>query len=161
MSLPFETRLLLAALAHGGGRRYDRRITGDFETDCSRMLYGTLCGLYGGRVEAEKAALHIEGRPIQPWSPVEATVRLGFGSAVAAPMPGRWHVVQGWRAGGEVDVPWSGGHSFLWRHPASGGPGVQVQANEGVGAFVEAAQTWEQQTAAYKAGVRLAVLDGA
>jgi hypothetical protein len=156
LTLPWEARIPVAALRHGGGRFYRAGQSDEATTDCSRLVYAVLVELYGERVEAERAALMLwQGQP--PWSPVEAVEKLGIATPTDQPWPGQWHLVQGWQS----LEPLRGGHSFYWYEPPiplAGVHGVQVQANLGVGAFVEADQSWEQQVARYHAGVRLAVL---
>ena len=156
LALPWDARVLAAALQHGGGRLYVAGKTDERTTDCSRLAYATLLKLYGSRVESERAALMLwKGQG--PWSPPEAVQRLGLGKLVVVPQPGCWHLVQGWVS----TTPLSGGHAFLWYQPMAplaAGTGVQVQGNAGVGSFVEDGQTFAEQIARYKGGVRIAVL---
>jgi len=155
-ALPWDARVIAAALQHGGGRLYVGGKTDDRTTDCVRLTYAVLLALYGARVEAERAALMLYD-PSRPWSPPEAVHRLGIGKLVDAVQPGCWHLVQGW-----VSLsPLSDGHGFLWYEPMSplaAGTGVQVQANSAPGSFVEDGQTFVEQVARYTAGVRIAVL---
>lgn len=156
-SLPWEARLPVAALAHGGGRVYRKGQTDDGTTDCSREVFATLAALYGyNLVKPERPALMLWDAQ-WPWSPPEACERLGIGTLVPAPHPGQWHLVQGWVS----TTPLAGGHSFFfWQPPApfASGTGVVVQANKGVGAFVETDKTFAMRVARYTEGNRIAVL---
>lgn len=161
LALPFEARLVAAALAHGGGRVYDsgRPASDRRTTDCSRLGWSVVADLYdwtpAEELQRGTADWHryriFTIQTDEQWGPIVATVAAGVAREVDSPVPGCWHIVQGWGPG----------HTFFWYEPASvlGAIGVQVQANRGVGAFVEADKTWAEQAASYSAGVRLAVLE--
>ena len=154
-NVPWVARIPIAALMHGGGRTYERSQTDSETTDCSRLVYAVLVMLYGlAVIKPLQAAIKLyAGEDL--WAPVLAMVRLGAGQLVSSPVPGRWHLVQGWR------TPWKSGHTFFWYEPLSplGGPGIQVQANEGIGAFVELDESFSEQLSRYTYGVRIIALD--
>lgn len=149
-----------AALRELGGRSYGR--SGDSTTDCSRFVGAVLLDVFGGVVREHWADLMIMDGS-RPWSDVDAIEAMGIG-CVGELVPGRWHVVQGWRRlTRQGHVPEGGGingHVWLWYEPAT--PEV------GNAEIVQATPTkppwcgprdWALQIAPFKAGVRIAVLD--
>lgn len=59
--------------------------------------------------------------PARPWSPMDAALAAPGGEVVDAPVPGRWHLVQGWRRltiDGRVPPlepqPRRNGHAWFW-----------------------------------------------
>lgn len=96
-----------------------------------------------------------------PWSPPRAAVLAGVGVPVDVPTVGRWHLVQGWRRGPDVDEDGkldvgASGHTFLWR-ASSPTHGLQADSVASRGPAITA-RTWAAVLAEFRVGVRLAVL---
>ena len=153
-------RLLAAAVEALGGKMYGH--TGSATTDCSRAVEAILAGIYGSRVTAEHKALMIFD-PSQPFSPVEACERLGIGREVETPIPGCWHVVQGWRVldsrGWVPDPsPSPNGHAFLFYQLPAPMAGSSILINANVTRPWLRRVTWGEACGPYRAGVRLCAL---
>ena len=111
--MPTERDLLIACLAELGGYTYDSAAYPKPGTkDCTRFTYGVLRSLWP-ILESYKGPLHITD-PEHPFSNVEALESAGLALVSEAPVPGRWHLVQGWQR----LAPLSNGHAFLWYEPA-------------------------------------------
>lgn len=146
-------RITRAHEAHTVGRLYGQ---GDGRTDCVTTVLAVLTEVYGPRVEAERPALMIWDAG-SPWSNIDACVRMGIGveCVEGRPLPGRWHVVQGWER-----LPGEGvtgkGHSWLWYEPSRPGPGLCLEAN--VARPWAYSRTWGERIGRYVAGVRAVAL---
>lgn len=163
MTAAFDFAVLEAWGAAVGGRTYGH--SGEATTDCCRMVEAVLMDLYGrDLVWGEHAALMVMD-PAQPFSPVDACVRLGIGARVTLPTPGRWHVCQGWRYlddRGWVVQRSPNGHTWIWYEP----PMVMAPGADSLGLKVEAnvrrpwktRAAWGEVSAPYKAGVELCAL---
>lgn len=159
-----SAHVLAAAVGALGGRVYGH--TGDGSTDCSRAAFAILGSLYPRLDwESERPALMIFDAS-QPFSPIDAVVRLGAAKRVTDPEPSSWSLVQGWR---KLDPltgwvpnpsPSPNGHVFLWWEP----PAVAVDLR---GVVVEANTRrpwlrlldWSEQVKPYRAGVEIAKLN--
>jgi len=156
----WSEQVLAASVACLGGRTYGGR--GEATTDCCRFVEQLLIALYGDHIVAEHEALMVLDHS-EPYSPVDAVVRLGLGRVVDSPRFGSWHVVQAWRqltASGGVPAGVSpNGHTFLYYEPAGAvlGSGVVVEAN--VRRPFLYPSTWGDQIAPYLAGVKIAALE--
>ena len=97
-----------------------------------------------------------------PWSPVEAVQAVGLGEQVAAPIVGRWHLVQGWRTAGDPErvargeTPQGTGHTFLWR-ASSAEWGRQCDSADPRGPD-NSSRRWADVVAEFRGGLAIAVL---
>lgn len=154
--------ILSEAVCVLGGRIYGS--VGKDRTDCVRLTADVLSEVYGEPVRRERPALLIHAGQ-GPWSPVEGIVRAGAGVEVSAPLPGRWHLCQGWRRlTDDGGVPKSdgryNGHGWLWYEPETptGALPLIVQATTAPAPWCHRT-TWDKQVNKFPAGVRLAVLN--
>jgi hypothetical protein len=83
-------------------------------TDCCTFVAGVLSRACPGRwpADAWAQAMILDAR--RPWSTVECPVSAGVAREVGEPIPGHWHVVQGWSGLrlGQV-VAGATGHTWL------------------------------------------------
>lgn len=131
-------------------------------TNCSVAVAEILAAVYGERVRDEWEALMV-GDPSQPFSPIDAVVRLGIGERTDSPRPGCWSVVQGWRkldSNGWVPnpSPVPNGHVLLWYEPPSVDLGAGILVNANTSRPWGKRLTWGEVRGMYPAGVELAAL---
>lgn len=95
------------------------------------------------------------------WGPTQAAIESDIAVAlVGEPLPGRWHLCQGWRslrADGRADPRHDQGHTWLW-YAASDDIGVVLDSARDRGARVEGWQSWARRLDTYAAGIRVALL---
>lgn len=159
--MDFDALLLKASARELGGKVYGH--TGATTTNCCRAVELILVELYGDAVRSSEHPALMVMDPSQPFSPVDACVRLGIGERVDEPLAGRWHVVQGWRTLNEYGhvpnpSPSPNGHTFLFyrcRPPEVGGD-ILVNANTSRPWVRDI--NWGDAKAPYHAGVELCVL---
>lgn len=117
--MPTERDLLFACLEHSGGHVYDRSPPyEDNSQDCVRFTFAVLTDLWP-KLTQYHAELHLTDAA-KPFSPVEAVEAAGLGIVSEEPIPGRWHLAQGWQS----LEPLNRGHAWLWWEPP-----VPVAAN--------------------------------
>lgn len=110
--MPTERDFLMACLAELGGYTYDANAWPKPGTkDCTRFTYAVLVRLWP-TLERFKGPLHITD-PAEPFSNVQALEAAGIGAVSSQPIPGRWHLVQGWQS----VTPLRKGHAFFWYEP--------------------------------------------
>jgi hypothetical protein len=144
--MPTERDLLLTCLEHSGGILYDRTVPYDAGSyDCVRLTYAVLSSLWPVLLDYH-ADIHLLDAA-RPFSPVEAIEAAGIGLVSSDPIPGRWHLAQGWVS---LD-PLKDGHAWIWYHPP-----VPVAAKPFIIQATSARPPWnerrtlEQQTARFK-----------
>ena len=85
-------------------------------TNCSTMTVSLLTSVYPNAPWSQEdygdLQVYADRLPGQPGSPIDAVERAGVGERVDALVPGRWHLVQGWRTF-EPSIPRYSGHAFL------------------------------------------------
>jgi hypothetical protein len=85
-------------------------------TNCSTMTASILTSVYPSAPWSvqDYGDLQVFGDrlPAHPDSPIRAVERVGVGQRVGLLMPGRWHLVQGWRRF-DPNKPSYSGHAFL------------------------------------------------
>jgi hypothetical protein len=135
---PTTPDFLATCLVNLAGRTYGPAKTA---TDCVRATLAILEAAHGPLSATERKDILIShGDRTRPWSPIEAVAaKLGgaSGARPELPMPGRWHLFQGWRVldGGtripDVAILGPNGHAgFFWYEGATGAVFV-VNANVG------------------------------
>lgn len=148
------TELEAAHREHTDGRTYGHDVAAG-QTDCVITVEAMLAAVYGPEVYDHRADLRVwDAR--RPWSAVDACSAFG-GVPVADPVPGCWHVVQGWRRlprGAEA----GSGHVLMYYHPPDGGVGRVLEAN--LTRPWDRRVTWGEVRGRYPAGVRLAWMRG-
>ena len=160
MSDPIER----AALHELGGKRYGP--TGKDTTNCVRLVAAVLVAIYGDIVLRFWRALMIAD-PTKPWSNIKAVEEMGIGRVVEQLVPGRWHVIQGWRLltpDGKVPLGslaiHPNGHAWLWYEPET--PLEEsaqiIQATTSPPPWCGPAE-WAKQVRPFTSGVRIAVLN--
>lgn len=137
---------------------------GDFSTiNCSVLTARVLEAVHGTLTQDEWMDI-VVGDAARPWSPIELA-RSRFGSEVTAPVPARWHLLQGWRTiptSGHAMLAWCAG-SYLNVLEAQKGYGVRWRgasssAKDPLNLATAHQVSWVTLLADYPAGVRLAVL---
>jgi len=85
-------------------------------TNCSTMTVSLLTSVYPNAPWSQEdygdLQVYADRLPGQPGSPIDAVERAGVGERVDVLVPGRWHLVQGWRTF-DPSVPRYSGHAFL------------------------------------------------
>ena len=147
--------ILASSACELGGRIYGH--VGKDRTDCSRFVFAVLRDVYGAAsIDPLRPHLLIhEGHGM--FAPIQGIVAAGLGDEVVEPLPGRWHLCQGWRRGlGSADPS---GHAWLWYETPTptGLDGLILQATTSAPPWCKRL-TWTDQAAPFKAGVRLAAL---
>jgi hypothetical protein len=85
-------------------------------TNCSTMTVSVLTSVYPDAPWSQEdygdLQVYADRLPGRPDSPIDAVERAGVGTRVDALVPGRWHLVQGWRTF-DPSIPRYSGHAFL------------------------------------------------
>lgn len=136
---------------------------------CSVLTAEVLGAVYGVSGRAWDADVRIYDAS-RPWSPIEAAVRDLGADAVDAPVPGRWHLCQGWIALPDRPSPAELGHAWLW-WALTPTRGLALESSERRGLRWDRAplldepttdcgpgESWASRCDRYPAGVRLACL---
>jgi hypothetical protein len=151
--MDFDQRLLMAALRHLSGVRYDAKPQPALHTmDCTRATFAILRDVYGPIIDSISPALHIRNAA-EPYSNVHALAELGLGKLTKHPLPG-YSLCQGWRSLN----PLHGGHAWIWWEPPAPmpGPGMIIQATP-IQPWCER-RTWGEQRGKFPAGVKICYL---
>ena len=91
---------------------------------CCSYVERVIGQAYGSAVARAPGSMWNLWHPdVDPWSPVTAAVQAGVGVSTSEPVPGAWHVAQGWRT---IPSAEGSGHTWFLFVPAQGGDDVLV-----------------------------------
>jgi hypothetical protein len=132
------------------------------DDECCVFASAVLERAYGFVKSSNLSAWHLWDVK-RPWSPVEAAQQQGITTAAflppvsLPPVPGRWHLCQGWR--GVPGAPGVTGHTFLWLQ-VDGTLGLCLDASDkrSPDQTLNGFRTWADRIAEFKGGVAVAVL---